>query len=609
MNAVIRSRRPERIRFTARLDEAMVKQIRSSFTAIVTFTRRCFSSLSYYHYEGSEPLRPLTIGQLLDNAAEKWPDRIAVSSKHENVTLTYSQLRDKANQLAASFLKLGLKPGDRIGALGTNSINWFLTLHAAAKAGLILAGINPLYRPNELKYTFNKAGLRAVVTDVSFKSQNFYKMLSEISPSIAQTPPACQLKTAQLPELEFLIVNSDEQLPGTYRFKDVEGLADNLDQFYQVSRNIQPDEAGNIQYTSGTTGYPKAATLTHFGMVNNAHFFGKRCGLHEQHHIVCLQVPLFHVFGSVLGVVTATDFGSTLIFPGPHFSANYTIQTLKTERCTAIYGTPTMYTDVCRSIKEMLEGSADLQKGLKNFSVAVSGGALCTPQLFKDISYCFNTKNIQSAYGMSEMSPITFTNTYNDTFEQRTETVGKVAEHTEVKVVDSNGKMVPFGTPGEVWFRSYSLMLGYWRDEEKTKENITPCRWMKSGDLMILTENGYGRVVGRIKDIIIKSGENIVPLEIEQYLQKHPKILEAQVYGCYDERLGEDVCASIQLHRGSTMTVQEVKDFCKDKIAKYKIPTHIRFVDNFPKTASGKIKKNELKDMINKELSEKKVRR
>ncbi|XP_073990836.1 acyl-CoA synthetase family member 2 isoform X2 [Rhodnius prolixus] len=557
--------------------------------------------LSYYNNPGQEPLRAITVGQLVDHAAYTWPERRALVSMHENITVTYAELRQQANRLAASLLALGLRPGDRLAILGPNSVHWCVTMLAAAKAGLVLVTLNPAYRTTELKYSLNEVGVKAIITDETFKSQNYYDMLMEIDPELLTQPSGCKVKSRIVPELERIVVKTDKMLSGAYRFIDVVEMADNENHLYDVSRSIQPDDPVSIQYSSGTTGFPKAATLTHFGIINNGHFAGKRCDYSMMHHTLCVQVPLFHIFGCVLGVITGIDYGVTMVFPGPSFKAETSLAAIKKEEFTAIYGTPTMYTDLLAAIKST-EYNAELQKGLNKFKIIVSGGAVCSPKLFTDMAETFHCTNVQSFYGMSETSPIMFTNTSEDTFEQRTSTVGRVAEHSEVKIVDSNGKMVPFGTPGEAWFRGYATMLKYWGDEEKTREIMTPCKWLKSGDVMVLSADGYGKIVGRIKDIVIRGGENIFPSEVEHFLHLHPDITEVYVYGVSDERMGEEVCASIKLSPGSSISADDVKNYCKGKIAHFKIPTFIKFVDDFPKTASGKVQKHVLRSMMEKDL-------
>uniref|UniRef100_A0A0A9WJH9 Medium-chain acyl-CoA ligase ACSF2, mitochondrial n=1 Tax=Lygus hesperus TaxID=30085 RepID=A0A0A9WJH9_LYGHE len=559
----------------------------------IVIVRKISGGHSYFHNPGSEALRAVTVGQLLDAAAAEWPDRKAVVSIHENKTLTFSEAHVQSERLGAGLLALGLQPGDRIATFGGNTVHWYVTAMAAAKAGLILTGLNPNYEKDEVLFTLRKVGVKAIVADPVYKTTNYHHLLSRVVPELSDAPSSSPIASQSLPTLKYVIIASDENLPGSFRYDDILNSTQSNSKLLEVSKNLDPDQPFNIQFTSGTTGTPKAAVLSHFGAANNAHFFGKRCGFHNQPSSICLQVPFFHVFGTVLGIVGGADHAATLVLPGPSFNKRDTVRALSKHKCTAIYGTPTMYVDVCEAIKDELngKGNEELRSGLQGFKVVVSGGALCTPQLFSEISHTFNCTNLQSAFGMSETSPITFTNTYKDTFEQRTSSVGFVADHQEVKVVDAEGRMVPFGTPGEAWYRGYSTMLGYWGDEAQTGEMITKSGWLKSGDQLVLNEDGYGTVVGRLKDQINRGGEKIMPSEVENILQTHPEIQEVHVHGVPDKRMGEEVCACIRLMNGCQLTEEEVKSFCKGKIARYKIPKYIRFMEDFPKTGSGKIQK------------------
>ncbi|CAB0012971.1 unnamed protein product [Nesidiocoris tenuis] len=532
------------------------------------FVVRRYSKLSYFHNPSSEPLRALTFGQLIDSAAAKWQDRKAIVFARENRELTFAEARMQAQKLGAGLLKLGMKPGDRIATFGGNTFHWYVTALAAAKTGLILTGLNPNYQKDELLFTLQKVGVKAIVADEEYKSTNFYDLLTAVVPELSVSPVSTSLSSKSLPNLKYVILASEKHLPGSFRFEDLLNSADSTKEVDDIDKNLQPDHPLNIQFTSGTTGTPKAALLSSFGIVNNAHFFGKRCGFHKHEHAtLCIQVPFFHVFGYALAIVCAMSHGNALVITGPSFNKNDTIKALMKHKCTAIYGTPTMYVDVCAAINEELKKeNEDLKASLMNFNVIVSGGALCSPQLFTAISHTFNCTNLQ------------------------------------VKVVDGEGKMVPFGTPGEAWFRSYSKMLGYWDDEERTKEIITSCGWLKSGDQLILTEQGYGTIVGRLKEQINRGGEKIMPSEIEKILETHPKIQEVHVHAVSDYRMGEEICACIKTTKGAALSEDDVKAFCKDKLSRFKIPRYVRFVEEFPKTGSGKIKKFELRQTVEEEL-------
>ncbi|CAH1403239.1 unnamed protein product [Nezara viridula] len=457
--------------------------LRRTQALLIWNIKRCLSGdikkrPAYYHNPGTERLRAITTGQLINLAAEKWPKRNAIISLHEKKQLTFMQLKEQADQLGAGFVKLGLKPGDRLAVIGANTIHWYVTMQAAAKAGLILVMLNPAYRPLELSYALKHVGVKGVVTDHKFKTQNYPEILAEVAPGISKAPHGEPLNCPELPDLSFVIVATDEKLPGCYRYDDIMVSPQEKEIIFEVENQVQPDDPTCIQFSSGTTGQPKAAVLSHFGTINNGHFFGKRCGYDTMHHTLCLQVPMFHIMGSTLGILCALDFGMTLVLPGPSYKKEDTIKALEKHKCNVLYGTPTMHIDICNDLKKLFPEFPKLREACKDFKVVVSGGAICTPSLFKDIYNIFECK-VQSAYGLTETSPICFTNTQNDTFEQRTTTVGFVADHLEVKIVDKEGRMVNFGESGEVWFRSFGNLLEYWGDEKKTKEAITSSNWFK----------------------------------------------------------------------------------------------------------------------------------
>jgi fatty-acyl-CoA synthase len=548
---------------------------------------------SYLHNPGTEPFASETTGQLLDKAVEQWGDRDALVSLHQGHCLTFRKVKEETDKLAAGLLGLGLEPGDRLGLWGPNSSQWYLTFLAAARAGLILVNINPAYQTPELQFCLTKARVKALIAPESFKNQQYYEMVRHIAPEVDSCGPG-QICSKQLPDLKSLVIISDNQLPGAYRYSDVVQSAspELVSTVHQLQSQIQPDDGFNLQFTSGTTGQPKAALLSHHNTVNNMLTFGRRLELSEKAHRVCLHVPFFHCFGNVLGITASLIHGTTIVLPGASFKAEESIKTVQQERCTIMYGTPTMFVDVLTVAKKINN------LNMETLEIGVGAGAPISKELIEELQHTFKLKRFCVAYGMTETSPLSFMSVPGVNPEMQLSTVGSLFEHVEAKVVDANGKMVPFGTPGELWIRGYLNMLYYWDEDSKTKETLGPDRWMKTGDQFVLQENGFGQVVGRIKDMIIRGGENIFPKEIEQVLEQHSEILEAQVVGVPDARMGEEVCACIRLVDGAQLTADQVKQYCKGKIAHFKIPRHVHFMMDFPKTLSGKIQKFQLRKMV-----------
>ncbi|GLH07799.1 Luciferin 4-monooxygenase [Gryllus bimaculatus] len=539
--------------------------------------------VSYWHQPGSEALKPLTVGQLVEQAAQLWPEGEAL-----------------VDRLAAALMELGLEPGSRIGIWGPNSSEWYITSLAASRAGLILVTINPAYQASELEYCLQKVRIKALVAAENFKSQHYYNMVQSIAPELNSNEPG-MLRCEKVPSLTSVIIMSNNKYPGAFRFSDVSNIASEstVNKVRELQSSIQPDEPANIQFTSGTTGKPKAAVLSHHNIINNSYLVGKRFNFNSSSRI-CLQVPLFHCYGFCNGLLASLHHGATLVMPAPQFTAQSSLKTLQDEACTAVYGTPTMYVDLVNLAKKSAQPLST------NLQMALSSGSPCSPHLFQQIKETFKLKKVCSVYGLTETSPVVFQSLPTDNEEHMTSTIGHVSEHVEAKVVDRSGKMVPLGTPGELWLRGYFCMLGYWEDKAKTEEAISPEGWFKTGDQFVLREDGYGQVVGRLKDVIIRGGENIYPKEVEEFLEKHPEVLEAQVFGLPDARLGEVVCACLRLKENTVVSDEAIKQFCKGKIAHYKIPFIIKFVSEFPKTVSGKIQKFRLKEMVMNEQDSKK---
>lgn len=561
-------------------------------------------SSSYFHQTSSEPLVYKTIAQLVEESVEKYGSREALVDCTKNVRLSFDDANKRAENLALGLVELGFKPGDRIGLWGPNTAEWFISSLATAKAGLVAVDINPAYQSNELLYCIQSVGLKGIIMDETFKTQNYLEILKKALPDMKCLGEDHPVQSVASPTFTHVIINSEKKFDGTFNFKDVESKyasPNHRVHLLHTLQSVQADDGCIIQFTSGTTGSPKAALLSHFNVVNNAHLVAKRQTLFDEKHKICIQVPFFHIYGQVVGILGCFGSGTTLVLPSPSFNPEASIQALEKERCTGIYGTPTMYVDLLAKARQF---SAEQRKEkFEALQFSVTGGASIAPSLMEDMKQMFGLKRSMQVYGMTETSPVTFLHPADDqTCEQMPHSVGKVLEHTEVKVVDADKKMVPFGQKGELLIRAYCNMLRYWGNEEKTKEIISEDNWLRTGDQFILTEDGFGQVVGRIKDLIIRGGENIYPLEIEDFLITHPQILEVYVYGVKDERMGEEIGASIRLKENSHLREDELRAYCKGKISHFKIPKFVEFVKSFPTTTSGKIQKFILKESMEKKL-------
>lgn len=551
--------------------------------------------LSYVHGANDTPLIGLTIGQYFDDACERYRDRDAIVVRHQDVRLTYAQLRDRVDDLACGLMRLGLQLGDRIGIWSQNNVEWVLTQFAAAKAGLILVNINPAYRRAELQYALNKVGCRALIVAPSFKTSNYLEMLLDLAPELAAHPPG-QAPLANLPDLLWVIQLGDEVIPGMLNFRDVSRPADDDERsaLQKVGEGLQFDDPINIQFTSGTTGAPKGATLSHHSILNNGFFIGEAMKLTPADRL-CIPVPLYHCFGMVLGSLACLTHGSVMVFPGECFDALATLQTVAEERCTALHGVPTMFIAI-------LDHPEFAKYDLSHLRTGIMAGSPCPIEVMKRVVDRMNMKEVTIAYGMTETSPASFQSAIEDPLDRRVSTVGSVHPHVEVKIVDERGCVVPRGATGELLTRGYSVMLGYWDDEEKTREAIDRAGWMHTGDLARIDDQGYCNIVGRLKDMVIRGGENVYPREIEEFLYKHPKVLDVQVVGVPDRKYGEELCAWIIAKTGECPTEQEIRDFCQGQIAHYKIPRYIWFVDTFPMTATGKIQKFRIREAMIEKL-------
>uniref|UniRef100_A0A671YHS4 Medium-chain acyl-CoA ligase ACSF2, mitochondrial n=1 Tax=Sparus aurata TaxID=8175 RepID=A0A671YHS4_SPAAU len=508
----------------------------------------------YAHGTSSTTLLHYTVGETLQRAVERWPDREAMAFLEQGVRKTFAEFQQDVDKASAGLLALGLTKGDRLGMWGPNTYEWIVFQFATAKAGIILVSVNPAYQLQEAEYALRKVGCKAIVCHSQFKTQKYCDMLRQICPEIESSSPG-GIKSARLPDLRSVIV-LDSLQPGMFHFDDVmqAGSSQYVQQLQDLQKKLSCDDPINIQFTSGTTGAPKGATLSHFNIVNNAYTVGKR-----PHTRVCLPVPLYHCFGSVGGGMCMAVHGISLVFPSAGYDGKANLAAMESERCTFVYGTPTMYVDMINQ--------PDLAKhDLSSVHTGIMAGSPCPPEVVKQVISVMGIKGITIGYGTTENSPVTFCANPGDNMERKSETVGFIMDHLEAKIVNpTTGQMLPLGEMGEIMIRGYCVMLGYWADQDKTNECITESGWYKTGDIGSMDAYGYCKIDGRIKDMIIRGGENIYPAEIEQFLHTHPKIKEAQ-------------------------------------ISHFKIPRYVLFVTSYPLTITGKIQKHKLRTEAEKLL-------
>lgn len=551
-------------------------------------------SQSYMTGEGSGQLLYETIGNCFDRIANQYPNNLALVMRHQGIRWSYAQLQTEVDRFAAGLLALGVGVGDRVAIWGPNSTEWVLTQLATAKIGAIMVCINPAYRLYELTYALKKSGCKVIVCAQQFKSSEYLNMLNDLLPELAICEPG-KTQSAALPELSTIICMGNDVSAGMFNFGSICDMGSNAEfsRLQSLAVELQPDDAINIQFTSGTTGNPKGATLSHNNILNNGFITATGMCITDQDRI-CIPVPLYHCFGMVLGVLACVTHGATMVFPADAFDPLTTLAAVQEEKCTALHGVPTMFVAALDHPKFNDFDVTSLRTG-------VIAGATCPEELMNKIINQLHMDQVVIGYGQTELSPINHMTLPIDTLANRTKTVGRPIPYIEVKIVDEDGRVTAIGVQGEICTRGYSVMKGYWGDEEKTAETIVD-GWLYSGDLATMDEHGYVKITGRIKDMLIRGGENIYPREIEEFLYTHPQISEVQVFGVPDEKMGEEGCAWIQLIEGGTATEQEIIDFCKGNITHFKIPRYVRFVTEYPMTVTGKIRKIDMRETMIREL-------
>ena len=529
------------------------------------------------------PLSERTIAAWLDHTAAQWPNAPACVFRDQGVRWTWTQLRDESDRLAGALLALGFTQGDRIGIWGPNRSEWVLAQYATARIGVVLVNINPAYRLAELDYALNKVGCKGLITAPAFKTSAYIGMLQTLAPELAHCEPGA-LQAARLPALRNVIRMGEEPTPGMFNLPAVLplGTPERVAQARAIGSTLGCFDAVNVQFTSGTTGNPKGATLTHHNIVNNARDVARIMGLGAGDRL-CIPVPLYHCFGMVMSSLACTVTGATMVFPGEGFDPVATLQAVHHERCTHLHGVPTMF------IAQL--SAPDFESyDLRCLRGGIMAGSPCPVEVMKQVNERMHMTQVTIAYGMTETSPVSFQSGVDDPLDKRVSTVGRVMPHLQVKIVDSEGRTVPVGEKGELCTKGYSVMQGYWDDTAKTAEAIQD-GWMHTGDLATMDAQGYCNIVGRVKDMLIRGGENVYPREVEEFLFRHPQVLQVQVFGVPDLKYGEEVAAWIVLKPGQTATEEDIRAYCRDQIAHYKVPRYVRFVPELPMTVTGKAQK------------------
>ena len=553
---------------------------------------------SYFHMGGDEPLLGATIPEHFNAVADRFPEKEAVVSIPQNIRFTYSELSHEIDRLARGLIGLGFEKGDRIGIWSTNNIEWLLIQMATARMGAILVNINPAYRPKELAYALRRSEVQGLFVIPGFKTSDYVAMLVDLMPELEEDAGG-EVKFMELPAMRHVVLydpanpeKTERPHPGFTLWQEVlkKGEEITKGQLDAITQSLDTDDAINIQYTSGTTGFPKAVVLSHHNILNNAWFSAHALHFSEDDRL-CVPVPFYHCFGMVLANLLSLSVGACIVIPCEHFEPLAVLKGAELERCTAIHGVPTMFISELEHPEFHKIDTSTLRTG-------IMAGAPCPPPLMKRVMEDMHCREILIGYGQTEASPITHLTHREDVVKRRTETVGINLPHQEVKVIDvETGETLPIGKSGEICFRGYHIMKGYYGDEEATHEAIDDNGWLHSGDLGAMDSDGYVRITGRLKEMIIRGGENIYPREIEDFLFTHPKVAEIAVFGIPDDFYGEEVMAWIELHEGEKATEEEIKEFCKDKITHFKIPKHIWFVDEFPMTVTGKLQKFRMREI------------
>ena len=531
---------------------------------------------SYVHGTSSTPLLGETIGQNLRRTVERHPDREALVVASQDFRATYQQLWDLTSQVALGLLAMGVEKGDRVGIWSPNRFEWVVVQYATARIGAILVNLNPAYRTAELEYSLNQSGTSVLLLARGFRQTDYRAMLEEVRPRC----PALRVALVLDDDWPLLLSNARHVSPASLEAREA---------------TLQFDDPINIQYTSGTTGFPKGATLSHHNVLNNGYFIGEalRYGPDDR---VCIPVPFYHCFGMVIGNLACTSHGSTMVIPGEAFDPLAVLRTVEAERCTSLYGVPTMF------IAE-LDHPRFAEFDLTSLRTGVMAGSPCPVEVMKQVQSRMNMREVTICYGMTETSPVSAQSALDDPLDKRVSTVGRVHPHLEVKVIHAEtGAVVPRGTAGELCTRGYSVMLGYWANPEATAKAVDAAGWMHTGDLATMDEDGYVRIVGRIKDLIIRGGENISPREVEEFLHTHPGVSEAQVIGVPSVKYGEEVMAWVRVKPGVTLTEEDLKRHCAGRIATFKVPRYWKFVDTFPMTVTGKVQKFRMRELSVAEL-------
>jgi fatty-acyl-CoA synthase len=538
---------------------------------------------SYVHGASNVQLLGETIGRNLDRTVERFPDRDALVSIHQGLRYSYAEFHRAVEEVAQGLLALGIERGERVGIWSPNRAEWAILQYATAKIGAILVNINPAYRTSELAFVLKQSGLTTLVLAPGFHNADYVAMVREVA--------------AEAPALKNRIVLGSDRHDGMMAWDDLRELAGQRshDSLRVRESVLQFDDPINIQYTSGTTGFPKGATLSHHNILNNGFFTGERC-LYSQADRVCIPVPLYHCFGMVLGNLACTSHGAAIVYPSEGFDPEATLSAVEKDKCTSLYGVPTMF---IAELGHPRFGDFDLS----SLRTGIMAGSPCPIEVMKRVRTEMHMEQVTICYGMTETSPVSFQSFVDDPVEKRVSTVGRIHPHIEAKIVDpTGGEIVARGVTGELCSRGYFVMLGYWENDEATREAIDKARWMHTGDLAVMDEEGYVSIVGRFKDMVIRGGENIYPREVEEFLYQHPSIADVQVIGVPDPKYGEELCAWVKLKYGTTATDAELSDWCSGKIALYKIPRYWKLTDAFPMTVTGKVQKFKMREVSVEEL-------